>query len=533
MQSNNENTNFQTFSLSAPIQKALEELGYTSPTPIQAETLPILLGAPTDFLGLAATGTGKTAAFAIPLLERIEPNTSGVEALILCPTRELAIQVSGQINLLGKYKKLKALPIYGGAGYGDQIYGLKNGAKIVVGTPGRVVDHMNKGTLRLDKLKVLVLDEADEMISMGFKEDLELVLGSIPQNQANTWFFSATMGGDVRKVANTYLRDPQKVQMNRKEMLPETVEQTYFMVHEYDKPELVCKIIDSTDDFFGIIFCQTKSLVADLHQFLVTKGYKADCLHGDMDQKGRDRVMNSFRERRISILTATDVACRGLDVKDISHVINYSIPRELDNYVHRIGRTGRNGKSGLAISLVTNSHRNLIGRIEQMTQSRMKEGKIPTAKDVALRKVSNVQKTFEQVGPQGRVLELLSDSWRKSIETLSKEEIVSRFLSLIHPQLNNPIPAPTPAAPRAERNAHSHARTNTYKHKPSRPHSGPIPRPEQRRVHTLPSAHSRPRANQQGTTPWGAKKPQQKGRWNNRPSRPSRPPEQKKSSRVN
>ena len=220
--------NFKDLSISEPIMRAILELGFESPTPIQAETLPLLLGKDTDFLGLAATGTGKTAAFAIPLLERVEPRTRGAQALVLCPTRELAIQVSGQIDLLGKYLGIRSLPIYGGTGYGDQIYGLKNGANIVVGTPGRVVDHLEKGTLRLDQLKTLVLDEADEMISMGFKDDLEAVLAAVPKDQANFWLFSATMGTDVKHVADAYLTNPQKVQVNRTEMLPDTVEQIYF-----------------------------------------------------------------------------------------------------------------------------------------------------------------------------------------------------------------------------------------------------------------------------------------------------------------
>ena len=263
---------------------AITELGYEAPTPIQAETLPLLLGNDTDFLGLAATGTGKTAAFGIPLLERIDAKTQGVQALVLCPTRELAIQVAGQIDLLGKFLGIKALPVYGGTGYGDQIYGLKNGATIVVGTPGRVVDHIEKGILKLNKLKTLVLDEADEMISMGFKEDLEKVLDAAPKGQANIWLFSATMGREVRGVADAYLKDPQKVQINRTEMLPATVEQIFYKVHEYDKPEVLCKVIDANDDFYGIVFCQTKALVADLTGFLLSKGYRVDCLHGDLDQ---------------------------------------------------------------------------------------------------------------------------------------------------------------------------------------------------------------------------------------------------------
>lgn len=427
--------NFNELAISELVMKAILELGYETPSPIQAQALPLLLGQNTDFLGLAATGTGKTAAFGIPLLERIEKKTKGVQGLILCPTRELAIQVAGQIDLLGKFLGIKSLPIYGGTGYGDQIYGLKAGATIVVGTPGRVVDHLDKGTLKLDNLKTLILDEADEMISMGFKEDLEKVLQAAPKDQANIWLFSATMGPDVRDVADQYLKNPQKVQVNRTEMLPDTVQQLYYMTHEYDKPELLCKLIEAADDFYGIVFCQTKALVADVNQFLQARGYRVDCLHGDLDQTNRDRVMKAFRDKKISILIATDVACRGLDVKDITHVINYSIPRELDNYVHRIGRTGRSGKSGVAMSFVTRTHRELIGRIERMTKSRMTEGTIPSGKEIAMKKVSKALAEFEAQEAPEKFLALFDDAWKASLEKLTKEEIAGRFLLLVHPEI--------------------------------------------------------------------------------------------------
>lgn len=427
-------TQFQDLKISAEVMRAITELGYAAATPIQAETLPLLLGNDTDFLGLAATGTGKTAAFGIPLIERIDQDVRGVQGLILCPTRELAIQVAGQIDLLGKYLGIKALPIYGGTGYGDQIYGLKNGATVVVGTPGRVVDHIEKGTLSLKNLKTLVLDEADEMISMGFQEDLEAVLRAAPEGQANIWLFSATMGGEVKHVADNYLKNPQRVQINKTEVLSSTVEQIYFKTHEYDKPELLCRLVDAADDFYGIVFCQTKALVADVTTFLSGKGYKADCLHGDLDQAARDRVMKAFRDRKISILVATDVACRGLDVKDVSHVVNYSIPRELDNYVHRIGRTARSGKTGIAFSLVTFSHRELIGRIERMTKSTMKEGTPPSLKDIALKRINKVRTAFDAT-PQGRATSMVPAEWKEALAGMSPEDIAGRFLAMLMPDL--------------------------------------------------------------------------------------------------
>lgn len=457
--------NFSELSLPEPIMRAIADLGFTKPSAVQAEALPILLAGPTDFLGLAATGTGKTAAFAIPLLARIDPAQRGVQALVLCPTRELAVQVTGQINLLGKYLGVRALPIYGGTGYGDQIAGLKQGVNVVVGTPGRVVDHMQKGTLKLNQLSTLVLDEADEMISMGFKEELEAVLGSVPEGQANKWMFSATMSREVRRVADAYLKDPEFVQVNRTEMLPKSVEQIFYITKESNKPEVLCKIIDVAEDFFGIIFCQTKSLVTDLNQYLLGRGYRSDCLHGDMDQNSRERTMRAFRERKVRILVATDVACRGLDVNDISHVVNYSIPRELDNYVHRIGRTGRIGKAGLALSLVTNSHRGLISKIEHMTKSKMTEGKIPSRKEVGIKKLNQSLGNFQKQETHARAVELLSDEWKSAIESLDKTEIVGRFLSILHPEvfseLEQPgLPGPAPSnnsdrAPRARENRYS------------------------------------------------------------------------------
>ena len=426
---------FLELNLNPLLMQSITEMGFTTPSPIQAQALPLLLGAPTDFLGLAATGTGKTAAFAIPLLQKIKPAQRSVQGLILCPTRELALQVAGQIDLLGKRLGIRALPIYGGSPYGDQIRGLKQGATIVVGTPGRVVDHMNKGTLNLTHLSTLILDEADEMISMGFKEDLETILSSSPRETSQIWLFSATMSGEVRRVADQYLQSPKQVQVNRKEMVPEAIEQIYYRVHESDKPEIICKLIDSAVDFYGIIFCQTKALVIDLTQYLKGRNYQVDCLHGDMDQNARERTMQTFRSKKITVLVCTDVASRGLDVKDITHVINYSIPRELDNYVHRIGRTARSGKTGFAMSLVTPSHRALIGRIENMTKSKMKEGRLPTRKEVGSKKVSVLLTQFQEQAKFSRAVELMDSAWKTAIAQMNREEIVGRFLSLKFPDL--------------------------------------------------------------------------------------------------
>ena len=426
---------FEELNLSAPLQRSIQEMGFKQPSPIQEQALPILLGEATDFIGLAATGTGKTVAFSLPMLERIDASKPGIQALVLCPTRELAGQVAEQINLLGRYKGLKAAAVYGGASFGDQVYKLKQGASVVVGTPGRVIDHLSRGTLKLEAVSVLILDEADEMISMGFKDELEEILKSVPREKANTWLFSATMSREVRRVADTYLRKPKTVQINRTEMLSSTVEQFYYVTQESNKPEILCKLIDSANDFYGIIFCQTKSLVSDLTGYLSARGYKVDCLHGDKNQMDRERTMQAFRDRRVQMIVCTDVAARGLDVKDVTHVINYSIPRELDNYVHRIGRTARSGKSGVAMSLVTPANRRLVERIEAMTKSKMTQGKIPTSKEVGVIKVSALLPKFNEQNKFARTGELLGSDWKESIESMSKEEIAARFVAILIPDL--------------------------------------------------------------------------------------------------
>ncbi|MCM2278211.1 MAG: DEAD/DEAH box helicase [Oligoflexia bacterium] len=442
---------FQDLNLSPELQRAITELGFEKPTPIQAQALPLLLEENTDFLGLAATGTGKTAAFAIPLIERIDTDSREVQALILCPTRELAMQVAEQVSLLGKHKKVRALAVYGGAGYGDQIHGLKRGAHVVIGTPGRLVDHLERGRLRLNGLRVVVLDEADEMISMGFQDDLEKILGAMPEDQANAWLFSATMSPEVRRVADKYLRAPKQVQVNRAEMLPSAIEQLFYTTSEANKPEVLCKLIDAAEDLYGLVFCQTKSLVVDLTQYLKGRGYLADCLHGDMDQAARERVMKLFRERKVRLLVCTDVASRGLDVKDITHVINYSIPRELDNYVHRIGRTARSGKSGIAMSLVTPTQRGLVRRVERVTGSRMKEGGIPTRREIGEKKVRRLLPGF--LAPQGhaRAAQLLDGEWKKALTGMRAEEVAGRFLALFYPETfaegSPPSPSRMPGRP--------------------------------------------------------------------------------------
>ncbi len=438
---------FEDLKLSAPLARAIAELGYAAPTDIQQQALPILLGSPTDFIGQAATGTGKTAAFGIPLLEQVDASKKQVQGLILCPTRELAVQVSGQINLFGKHKGVKAVPIYGGASYAAQLDGLKHGAAIVVGTPGRIIDLIDRGALRLAGVRTVVLDEADEMISMGFKEDLEKILKATPRETGHIWLFSATMSPGVRRVADAYLRKPKQVQINRGELLSTTVEQVYYLARESDKIELIGKIIESADDFYGLVFCQTKALVMDVVQAMIERGYKVDSLHGDKTQHDRDRTMKAFREKKVNLLICTDVASRGLDVKELTHVINFSIPRETDVYVHRIGRTARSGKAGLAISLVSPANRHMISRIEHMTKSRMKEGKIPTRQEIGARKVARILTAFQEKERYFRAAEFLGPDWELATDDMDLKEIIARFLCLLTPETFEDAPkiAPLPS----------------------------------------------------------------------------------------
>jgi ATP-dependent RNA helicase DeaD len=425
--------NFNELNLNDSLMRAITELGYTKPSPIQEQALPILLGDSTDFIGLAATGTGKTAAFSIPMLTRIDPALKQVQAIILCPTRELSLQVAGQVNILGKYLDVKALTIYGGSGYGEQLYGLKQGLPVVVGTPGRIIDHIERGTLKLDGVRTVILDEADEMISMGFRDDMETILKATTNTDRNTWLFSATMSAQVRKVADKFLKKPKQVQVNRTEVLSSTVIQNYYMTQEKNKPEVLCKLIDAAEDFYGLIFCQTKSLVTDLTRYLTERGYKADCLHGDMNQPAREAAVGAFRRRTKKIIVCTDVASRGLDVKDVTHVVNYSLPREIDSYVHRIGRTARSGKDGIAMALVTPSHRHLIRKIEHETKSRFTEGVIPSRKEIGMKKLSyHLPKFMEQAQFQ-RSIDLMDKSWKDAIEGMTAMEVAARFLTLQFP----------------------------------------------------------------------------------------------------
>jgi ATP-dependent RNA helicase DeaD len=372
---------FSELGLSQDLLKAIDRLGYEQAAPIQAAAIPLLLeGA--DVVGQSQTGSGKTAAFAAPAIEKVDPTQRSTQVLVLCPTRELAVQVSEEVHKLAFFKRgVRALPIYGGQSYDRQLFGLRQGAHIVIGTPGRVMDHMRRGTLKLDTLKMVVLDEVDVMLNMGFRDDIELILQATPRER-QTVFFSATIPRPIQQLIEKYARTPRNVRIEQKAMTVPTVEQIYFEVDRYNKIELLTRLIDIHDLKLGIIFCNTKRMVDDLAEHLNAQGYSADRLHGDMTQAMRDRVMNKFRKSGLEFLVATDVAARGIDVDDVEVVFNYDLPYDGEDYVHRIGRTGRKGRSGMAISFASGREVFQIRTIERYANIRIQRGKAPTAHEV-------------------------------------------------------------------------------------------------------------------------------------------------------
>src|SRR3954462_7003386 len=372
---------FSELGLSAELLKAIDKLGFEQASPIQAEAIPILMTG-RDVVGQSQTGSGKTLAFAVPAVEKVNPQERTVQILMLCPTRELAVQVAEEVHKLALFKRgVQALPIYGGQSYERQFFGLKRGPQIVLGTPGRVMDHMRRGTLRLDKVQMVILDEADVMLDMGFGDDFEEILKAVP-TERQTVFFCATLPRPIQDLIRRYSRDPQTVRIEQKALTVPTIEQIYYEVDRRFKIELLTRLIDIHDLKLGIIFCNTKRMVDDLVDHLEAQGYMADRLHGDMNQAQRDRVMNKFRKSGLEFLVATDVAACGVDVDDVQVVFNYDLPYDVEDYLHRIGRTGRAGRSGRAISFVAGREIFQIQNIERFTKVRIQRGKPPTAGQV-------------------------------------------------------------------------------------------------------------------------------------------------------
>ena len=388
-------TTFEALGLGDGTLKVLGELGFEEPTPIQTEAIPAML-AGRDVIAQAQTGTGKTAAFGLPMIEQLSGGTPGPEGLVLCPTRELAVQVAEALVRFGKYNGAHVVAVYGGQPIDRQLRALSRPVDIVVGTPGRLMDHMRRETLKLGQTRFVVLDEADEMLDMGFIEDIETILQALPAER-QTGLFSATLPKRVADLAAQYLRQPVTIRIEPEQVTALHIEQTYYEVTQRAKTEALTRILDLEDPASALIFCRTKLEVDELMQALQSRGYAAEAIHGDLSQQMRDRVMGRFRAGTATLLVATDVAARGLDIEHVSHVINYSLPTDPESYVHRIGRTGRAGRSGNAISLVTPREQRLLRFIERSIGQRIERRGVPTASDVAARQRERLAATLQEI----------------------------------------------------------------------------------------------------------------------------------------
>lgn len=388
---------FQELPLRESLIKAITERGYVEPTDIQMQAIPALATTDTDFVGQAQTGTGKTAAFVLPLLHKIDSNSRDVQALILTPTRELANQITEEIKKFSTYERTKSLAVYGGISLEGQIKGLRRDRpQIVVGTPGRVMDLIDRGVLILDNAKFAVLDEADEMLDMGFIDDVKHILSKLGEDK-KTWMFSATMPAPILSLIKTYLKDPLVVKVQKKTSTNESIEQKHYVVRHSHMSEAICRILDSLDDYYGMIFCRTKIDAKTLADELNARGYPSDSMHGDMSQQQRDITMKNFKMKKINMLVCTDVAARGIDVDNLTHVINYGLPQDIESYVHRIGRTGRAGQSGVAITLVEPNERYRLRMVENNTKARIVQATLPTPKELKEVMVRKELKKFDAI----------------------------------------------------------------------------------------------------------------------------------------
>jgi len=385
---------FDELGLSNEVMKAILKMGFEEPTPIQEMTIPVLMTGK-DVIGQAQTGTGKTAAFGIPIVEKVEKNNFNVQALILAPTRELAIQAAEEMNKLGAFKQLHALPVYGGTSIERQIKALKKGVHIVVGTPGRVLDHINRRTLSLKGVRIAVLDEADEMLDMGFLEDITKILAETPKER-QTLLFSATMPAGILQISKRYMNSPERLRIASETMTAPKINQIFYEVRHNEKVEALSRLIDSDDGGRFLIFCHTKKEADEVSSDLRLRGYDAASMHGDFTQQQREAVLKRFKDGKVDVLVATDVAARGLDISDISHVINYSIPQDPESYVHRIGRTGRAGREGIAITFVTPREERQLRLIKSVSKADIKRGKLPSKEDVLVARLTSLKEKISE-----------------------------------------------------------------------------------------------------------------------------------------
>ena len=420
---------FEELGVSPEIRKAIEEMGYENPMPVQEEVIPYLLGENNDVVALAQTGTGKTAAFGLPLLQQIDVKNRVPQSLILCPTRELCLQIAGDLNDYSKYiDGLKVLPVYGGSSIDSQIRSLKRGVHIIVATPGRLLDLMERKTVSLSTVHNIVMDEADEMLNMGFTDSINAILADVPKER-NTLPFSATMSPEIARISKNYLQNAKEITIGRKNESTSNVKHVAYTVQAKDKYAALKRIVDYYPQIYGIIFCRTRKETQEIADKLMQEGYNADSLHGELSQAQRDAVMQKFRIRNLQLLVATDVAARGLDVDDLTHVINYGLPDDTESYTHRSGRTGRAGKTGTSIAIINLREKGKLREIERIIGKKFIAGEMPTGKQICEKQLIKVIDELEKVKVnEEEITDFMPEIYRK-LEWLSKEDLIKRMVS--------------------------------------------------------------------------------------------------------
>ncbi|MFR4304193.1 MAG: DEAD/DEAH box helicase [Bacteroides thetaiotaomicron] len=420
---------FEELGVSPEIRKAIEEMGYENPMPVQEEVIPYLLGENNDVVALAQTGTGKTAAFGLPLLQQIDVKNRVSQSLILCPTRELCLQIAGDLNDYSKYiDGLKVLPVYGGSSIDSQIRSLKRGVHIIVATPGRLLDLMERKTVSLSTVHNIVMDEADEMLNMGFTDSINAILADVPKER-NTLLFSATMSPEIARISKNYLQNAKEITIGRKNESTSNVKHVAYTVQAKDKYAALKRIVDYYPQIYGIIFCRTRKETQEIADKLMQEGYNADSLHGELSQAQRDAVMQKFRIRNLQLLVATDVAARGLDVDDLTHVINYGLPDDTESYTHRSGRTGRAGKTGTSIAIINLREKGKLREIERIIGKKFIAGEMPTGKQICEKQLIKVIDELEKVKVnEEEITDFMPEIYRK-LEWLSKEDLIKRMVS--------------------------------------------------------------------------------------------------------
>ena len=426
---------FSELPLNPNILKGIDALGFISPTPVQQESIPLLIRENRDLIGLAQTGTGKTAAFGLPMIHKIDVNKKIIQGLVIAPTRELCVQISNDFKDYSTFiKGLSVATIYGGASMDKQSKEIRSGAQIVVATPGRLMDMIKRKMIKINHVSYVVLDEADEMLNMGFKEDIDGILSHTP-DEKSTWLFSATMPRDVEKISKSYMNDPLEITVGNKNVGAKNIHHIYYNVPERDRYKAVKRILDFNPNIYGLIFCRTRRTTQDVADKLLKEGYNAAPLHGDLSQMQRDKAMDKFRDKTLQILVATDVAARGIDVNDISHVINYHLPDEVESYTHRSGRTARAGKKGVSIAIISNKDQNKVFQIEKKIKIKFDEGKLPSGKEICEQQlVGYVEKIKSVKINQDEISELIP-SIINSFEEYSKEELIKRMIGIEFNQL--------------------------------------------------------------------------------------------------